>query len=320
MFRMSGLIQRPVERRNWTRDTIVGVVSILLLTSLSSVILGRAISPEPNWTLLFNYKAESLQSRDTKVGIKNKFQIKAYFDIGEGFTEKDSSYLAVPASSEWISVRLTVPSAVIRGIRLDPSTSPAIVNIRNLRIVDKMGTVRLEILPAMVRAGAQIQSLAETNEQVEIETIPYANDPTLYLSLEKRIDLRLSDNRQTWVDMKWVVAKLFSVQGLLFWTVAVVFFLSLSVIQTKTVGIVVAMCLLYSFVYIKNNPTVLRQTYQWLEQDTSEMGQLELALLAPLQVLADTEFATVHDGRGARHTREKTQEHPCRKSPNTPLN
>ena len=303
MFLRDDLTQRLVGRRNWARNTFVGVVSILFLTSLSSVILGKAIPPKPSWTLLFNYKVESLQARDTKVGIKTKVRVKAYFDIGEGFTEKDSSYLDVPVSSEWVSVRLAVPSVVIRGIRLDPSTFPAIANIRNLRIVDEMGAVRLEILPAMILAGNQIQSLVEKNEQLEIETTPYANDPMLYVSLEKKIDLRLNDNIQTWVDMKRVVAKLFSVQGLFFWAVVVVFFLSSSVIQTKAVGIVVAMCLLYSFVYIKSNPTVLRQTYQWLEQGrvenrfgNSEIGQLGLAILAPFQVVADTEFLIRRNG------------------------
>ncbi len=297
------MTQRLVKRRNWARDTFVGVVSILLLTSLSSVIFGKAISPKPSWTLLFNYKVESLQTRDAKVGVNNIFRIHAYFDIGEGFTEKDSSYLDVPASSEWISVRLTVPSVVIRGLRLDPSTSPAIANIRNLRIVDQIGTVRLEISPAMIRAGNQIQSLVEKNEQVEIETIPYANDPILIVSLEEEIDLR-----RPLVNMKWFVANLFPVQGLFFWTVVVAFFLSPSVIQTKVVrftcnGIVVAMCLLYSFFYINNNPTVLRQAYQWLEQGrvenrfgNSEIGQLGLAILAPLQVVADTEFLIRRNG------------------------
>jgi len=239
---------------------------------------------------MFNYMADTLQDHDAKVGAKNIFRIKAYFDVGEGFNENDSSYLDVGASSKWISVGLTLPSVVIHGIRLDPSSSPAVIKIRDLRVVDNRGVVRLEILPSMIRVGTQIQSLTEENNQLEIKTIPLANDPTLYVSLEKELDLRVSQDWQIWTDMKSVVANLFSVQGIFFWTVVVVFFLFSFATQTKAIGIVVAMCLLYSSHYIKSNPTVLRQAYQWLEQDASEFSQLELALLAPLQVLADTEF------------------------------
>ena len=69
--------------------------------------------------------------------------------------------------------------------------------------------------------------------------------------------------------------------------VGIIFFPSVR--ATTTVSLLVALVLLMTVSYIKNNPDLLRQGYQWSEGG-EEAGQVRVALLAPLHILSDTEF------------------------------
>ena len=213
MFGIRGLIQLSVKRRKWGRFTILTIFSVLLLTALSSVVHNMVLT-KPESILSFDYKAHSLPPDNSIIGYDNKLVI--YFDDGKGFFEKHSYSLNVGASQGWVSVRVQLPKGKLRGVRLDPSTIPAIIEIRNLKIVDEAGLVRLEIVPDMVRPVNQVRSLQKRNEVLQIETVSDAFDPQVYVSFEKEFNLPFLKRLGN--------MKLFPVFGLLFWSVVTLFF------------------------------------------------------------------------------------------------
>ena len=278
MFGIRGLIQLSVKRRKWGRFTILTILSVLLLTALSSVVHNMVLT-KPELILLLDYKVHSLPPDNSIIGHDNKLVI--HFDGGKGLFEKNSYSLNVAASQGWVSVRAQLPMVKLRGVRLDPSTIPAIIEIRNLKIVDEGGLVRLEIVPDMVRPVNQVRSLQKRNEVLQIETVSDAFDPQVYVSFEKEFNLTLLIKRLGNM-------KLFPVFGLLFWSVVTLFFFLSPDSKTKVVGLVVAMFLLFVVIYVKDNPGVLSPGFQWSKE--KNRGFVNLALMAPLRVLADTSF------------------------------
>ena len=234
MFGIRGLIQHSVERRKWGRFTILIIFSVLLLTALSSVVHNTVLT-KPELVLLLDYKVHSLPPDNSIIGHDNKLVI--YFDGGKGLFEKHSYSLNVGASQGWVSVRVQLPMVKLRGVRLDPSTIPAMVEIRNIKIVDDEGLVRLEIVPDMIRPVNQIRSLQKRNEVLQIETESDAFDPQVYVSFEEKYDL-------SFFIKKLGNMKLFPVFGLYFWSAVAMFFFLSPDSKTKAVGLVMAMFLL----------------------------------------------------------------------------
>ena len=172
-------------------------MTIFLLAGMTFAVFHRDAKTAP--ALLFDYQSDTPTF------------VQVFFDVRTGF-KRYSSRQFVPRQSSWREIRLDLPKARIRKLRLDPAETAGTFGIRNLRVVDAEGTVRLVIPPAKIRPANQILSMIVHNGELEIQTPPGANDPILEIPLESVIDLRQSRG--------WGIA--FSLAGwTLFWTAVV---------------------------------------------------------------------------------------------------
>ena len=188
-------------------------MTISLLAGMTFVVFDRETAP----ALLFDYQSDTPTF------------VQVFFD---GDRIKDSSRQFVPRQSSWREIRLDLPKARIRKLRLDPAETAGTFGIRNLRVVDAEGTVRLVIPPAKIRPANQILSIMVHTGELEIQTPPGANDPILEIPLESTIDLRRSRG--------WGIA--FSLaRWTLFWT-AVVLILYYAPRSLKSNTIFLALC------------------------------------------------------------------------------
>ena len=193
-------------------------MTIFLLAGMTFVVFDRDAKTAP--ALLFDYQSDTPSS------------VQVFFDVGTGFDEKDSSRQFVPRQSSWREIRLDLPKARIRKLRLDPAETAGTFGIRNLRVVDADGTFRLIIPPAKIRPANQILSMIVHNGELQIQTPAGANDPIVEIPLESVIDLRQSRG--------WDIA--FSLAGwTLFWT-AVVLILYYAPRSLESNAIFLALC------------------------------------------------------------------------------
>ena len=116
--------------------------------------------------------------------------VQVFSDVGPGFEEQYSSRQFVPRQSAWREIRLDLPKARIRQLLLHPGQTAGTFWIRNLRVVDTRGTVRLVIPPAKIRPVNEILSMTERNGELEIQIPSDANDPIVEIPLDSAIDLR----------------------------------------------------------------------------------------------------------------------------------
>ena len=149
--------------------SIFGIASSFLLLLLVVVVTAWGLTEKwPKPALLFEYRSSIPERFSTKV--------KVYFDVGEGLNEQHTYSKIVESSGDWKEIRLVLPRTVIRRLRLDPAVSPGTIGIRNLRVVDGTGAVRLQVPPSAIQSGNHILSRIENNGELEIQTIAYTND------------------------------------------------------------------------------------------------------------------------------------------------
>src|SRR4029434_4341533 len=116
-------------------------MTIFLLAGMTFVVFHRDAKTAP--ALLFDYHSDT------------PTLVQVFFDVGKGFHEKYTSRQFVPRQSSWREIRLDLRKARIRKLRLDPAETAGTFGIRNLRVVDAEGTVRLVIPPAKIRPANQ---------------------------------------------------------------------------------------------------------------------------------------------------------------------
>ena len=192
-FSLVGKSQQPV--------SIFGIASSFLLFLL--VVVVAVVGLTEKWaepSLSFEYQSSI-----------PKTKIAVYYDVGEGLNKKHKYSKIVESSGDWKEIRLVLPATVIHGLRLDPAISPGTIGIRNLRIVDGTGAVRLQVSPSAILSGNHILSLSENDGELEIQTTPDAYDPNLPIRLEKKINLRLSGDQTTSVKAKRILSRVVSV-------------------------------------------------------------------------------------------------------------
>ena len=183
---------------------IFGIASSFLLLLLVFVVAVVGLTEKwPKPALLFEYHSSIPGRYSTKV--------KVYFDVGEGLNEQHTYAKIVESSGDWKEIRLVLPRTVIRRLRLDPAVSPGTIGIRNLRVVDGTGAVRLQVPPSAIQPGNQILSLSENNGELKVLTTPDANDPFLDIPLDKQIDLHLNESPEVTVKAKRIVSRVLSV-------------------------------------------------------------------------------------------------------------
>ncbi len=166
-------------------------VTIFLLAGLTFVVFNGDGKPAP--ALVFDFRSNT------------PTMVEVFFNRSLGFEKKYSSRESVPRQSSWREMRLDLPKARIRRLRLDPADNTGTFGIRNLRVVDADGTVRLLIPPAKIRPANQILSMSEHNGELEIQTPPGANDPQLEIPFERTIDLRGGGWRSAFLLAGWVL-------------------------------------------------------------------------------------------------------------------
>ena len=171
-------------------------MTISLLAGMTFAVFDRDAKP----ALLFDYHSTTPTT------------VEVFFDVGAGFEGQYSSRQFVPRQSSWREIRLDLSKVRIHKLRLDPAGNAGTFGIRNLRVVDAAGTIRLVILPAKIRPANQILSMRERNGELEIQTPPGANDPILEI-LESAIDLSSG----------WQIVPLLT-RWMLFWTTVVAVF------------------------------------------------------------------------------------------------
>ena len=147
-------------------------MTIFLLAGTTFALFERAPA------LLFDYQSNT------------RTLVQVFSDVGTGFEEQYSSLQFVPRQSAWKEIRLDLPKARIRQLLLHPAETAGTFWIRNLRVVDTRGTVRLVIPPAKIRPVNEILSMTERNGELEIQTPPDANHPIVEIPLDSAIDLR----------------------------------------------------------------------------------------------------------------------------------
>ncbi len=103
-----------------------------------------------------------------------------FWDTGQGFSQTESAWCAYEPDSGLQTLRFPLPRGrPIRGLRFDPLTSAGEIRIRGIRLVDRARCTRLRLSPAGLRAGNQIASIEQGDDQTMIRTQPEATDPSL---------------------------------------------------------------------------------------------------------------------------------------------
>jgi hypothetical protein len=103
-----------------------------------------------------------------------------FYDLGDGFNEKDSTTTPVTSHSltsvEHLS--FTLPAETLLGLRFDPLTGPGRVLIRDVEITN-VNTLRIKAIRlSQLKPLNQIAERIDRAHDVEFATTPGANDPS----------------------------------------------------------------------------------------------------------------------------------------------
>ena len=113
-----------------------------------------------------------------------------FYDIGQGFTEKSQSTAAIYANGEFSEYKFSFPdNKKILNLRFDPLTSSGHVEIRQIRITDGLGNTFLGFHLNQLVPANQISRLDIINDHISIDIDTNANDPQIYIRLEKPLQI-----------------------------------------------------------------------------------------------------------------------------------
>lgn len=176
------------------------VKAALMIFLLAGLTVSVFVDDDAKSALVFDYKSDISTT------------VQVFFDVGMGFQETHSSRQFVVKQSEWREIKLDIPAAKVLNLRLDPSVDHGVFGLRNLRLIDADGTIRLAIPLAKIRPSQQILSMVEHNAELEIKTVPGANDPVVEIQFESAVYLAQGQG--------WRLIPLL-VGWILFWTAVV---------------------------------------------------------------------------------------------------
>lgn len=137
--------------------SIFGIGSSFLLLLL--VVVVAVVGLTEKWaepSLSFEYRSSIPETR-----------IAVYYDVGEGIGAKDNYSKIVASSGDWKEIQLVLPATVIHSLRLDPSISPGTIGIRNIRIIDGTGAVRLQVPLSAIQSGSCITTTTTSSSVYE---------------------------------------------------------------------------------------------------------------------------------------------------------
>lgn len=113
-----------------------------------------------------------------------------FYDIGQGFTEKSVTTVTVQKGEYFIEYRfLLTGNEKIYNLRFDPLSSDGHVDIRQIQITDGLGNVYHKFKLEQLEPANQISRFDMLNDRVSVEIDTNANDPQIYIRLEKPLQL-----------------------------------------------------------------------------------------------------------------------------------
>lgn len=120
--------------------------------------------------------------------------VQLFYDLGNGFSEAESSRALVTRESEWQLVRLPIGDGNLRGLRLDPATDDAAIDIRRISLHAYDGRLILDIDPGSLRPLNQIADISQFDGFWKIIPVRNAIDPYVAVPVQS-ISLRSWNGR-----------------------------------------------------------------------------------------------------------------------------
>src|SRR4030043_25316 len=109
-----------------------------------------------------------------------------FYDIGQGFTEENSSKTTISVSEAFREYRFPFPdNKKIFNLRFDPLASSGHVEIRRIGITDGPGNTFLGFHPKQLVPANQIKKLDINYDHISVDMDTNAGDPQIYIRLEK---------------------------------------------------------------------------------------------------------------------------------------
>jgi hypothetical protein len=109
---------------------------------------------------------------------------KLYADTGRGFSEENSSEVAVFGDQRFHDYQFILPLERIVHFRFDPLTAGGRVRVVRMDVVNGLGGKVRTLSLASLRPHQQIKSLAIQDQQLTIDVEEKANDPQLFIPID----------------------------------------------------------------------------------------------------------------------------------------
>ena len=115
--------------------------------------------------------------------------VQLFFDVGRGFNEADSRYVAVAGDGMPRTIDLTLPHGRYGALRFDPLDRSGVITVSGAAVRDYRGRIVLTLAPRRFRPLHQIRRLEITGSVLRIETDDPADDPNLWIDLDAPFEL-----------------------------------------------------------------------------------------------------------------------------------
>lgn len=147
----------------------------LIVACLTAVLIGG--------TLGYWVSQDNLASHQVFLKIESSIpsEVQLFYDAGKGFNERDSDNCIIYKADEAVVLDFELTGDTIRGLRFDPSRSPARIKIHEILL--KYHDEPPFIVPLdSLKAARDVRKLHFDGDRLIVETTEAANDPILYLT------------------------------------------------------------------------------------------------------------------------------------------
>ena len=127
-----------------------------------------------------------------------------FWDLGNGFTEYDSSRQPIKIEPNPVVYRFMMPMGEFRAFRFDPIDGIGRFTFSHAQIVDLEGHVVRRFGPPDLLPAANILYANQQGPELLVETNPASNDPIINLRLES--PLVLGSTPKIWWELGWPIA------------------------------------------------------------------------------------------------------------------
>jgi hydroxyacylglutathione hydrolase len=117
-----------------------------------------------------------------------------YYDLGQGFSEKDMSPSDIDDSPIFKEYHFPIPNVKIHHLRFDPLTSIGHVEIQRIRIADGLGNTFLNVDLKQLEPAHQIRKLTIGDSQLSVDMDDHADDPQINIVLPAPLSFKRLHN------------------------------------------------------------------------------------------------------------------------------